>query len=176
MLFLLKYQAVKVYFVGFLSTFFFAFFSKKSNISSENRKRPTKYINCSRSAARFGNARLPRARLFPRALTRAREQAAGAEACNRLGSAGRCRRAARDGNDGAKLTLDQQVADDVSRIVEVPGSRLIVACLLIRAAQPVAQALARVACDASRPPQPVPTLSSVDISKYIWGQYAKIKS
>jgi len=26
----------------------------------------------------------------------------------------RCRRAARDGNDGAKLTLDQQVADDVS--------------------------------------------------------------
>jgi hypothetical protein len=72
----------------------------------------------------------------------------------------RCRRAARDGNAGAKLTLDQQVADDVSRIVEVPGSRLIVACLLIRAAQPVAQALARVACDASRPPQPVPTLSS----------------
>ena len=42
-----------------------------------------------RRATRFGNARLTRARLFPRTLTRAREQSAGVEVLNGLGSAGR---------------------------------------------------------------------------------------
>jgi hypothetical protein len=41
----------------------------------------------------------------------------------------------------APAQLHQQVADNVSRSTEVPGSRLIIACLLIRAAKPRAEAI-----------------------------------
>jgi hypothetical protein len=42
-----KYQVSKVHFARYLSIFFFAFFSIKRNITSENRKKPSWYINCS---------------------------------------------------------------------------------------------------------------------------------
>lgn len=41
-----KYQVSKIHYARYLITFFLVFFSKKSNIASENRKKPSWCINC----------------------------------------------------------------------------------------------------------------------------------